>query len=134
MTTMRALLVLLSVPLIFYNPAAYAQDSAGCPEGAEMSDCTGCSDHCQPPDTMCIAKCKPGCKCKQSGYVLKDNKKCVLESECCPPGAEMSSCIGCSARCNPPQLCTKECKTGCKCKQEGYAIKDDLRCVPLKEC
>ncbi|KAM5131929.1 uncharacterized protein ACMZJ9_018746 isoform 2-T2 [Mantella aurantiaca] len=137
MTTMRALLVLLSVlPLIFCNSDAYGEDPAGspCPEGAEISDCSGCFAHCQPPGTACPRLCTKGCICKKSGYVIKDNKKCVPESECCPPGAEMSTCIGCLDRCHPPNaVCTMDCKIGCKCQKREYVLKDD-HCIPLSQC
>ncbi|KAM5131928.1 uncharacterized protein ACMZJ9_018746 isoform 1-T1 [Mantella aurantiaca] len=140
MTTMRALLVLLSVlPLIFCNSDAYGEDPAGlsCPEGAEMSDCSDCFDHCQPPGTVCHTMCEQGCKCKKSGYVIKDNKKCVPKSECelCPPGAEMSNCTGCSDHCpSTGMACTKKCKKGCKCKQDGYVLKYEHLCVPKNQC
>ncbi|KAM8927852.1 zonadhesin-like [Pelodytes ibericus] len=52
----------------------------------------------------------------------------------CPPGAQWSTCTGCSAYCREKDtVCATVCQEGCKCEKAGYVIHENA-CIPASEC
>eukprot|EP00079_Xenopus_tropicalis_P018273 XP_004919554.1 PREDICTED: zonadhesin-like [Xenopus tropicalis] len=57
-----------------------------------------------------------------------------VEATSCPPDAEWSNCAGCESYCATLNLiCTEECREGCKCKEDGYVLYENV-CVPANKC
>ncbi|XP_071969255.1 venom serine protease inhibitor-like [Engystomops pustulosus] len=139
MAALRILILFSAVALAFSNPPKRDK----CPRDKEWSDCIHCTDRCGNKDAFCAQSCTQGCKCKEPGYLLDRDNKCVHKQKCpsppppnnsCPKGAVLDNCAGCSAYCKTKKPCGYSCTQGCRCTQKGYVIGPSNTCIPEGKC
>jgi len=132
-----------------------------CGRFAERRMCgSACAPTCSNPQPgpTCVLPCVDACFCKE-GYLKANNGECVKPEECplvprlpnleipqlntmvdppkCASNEEYRTCgSACAPTCAMPQpkpWCTRQCATGCFCK-EGYLKNENNVCIPAAKC
>ncbi|GIY03099.1 hypothetical protein CEXT_538132 [Caerostris extrusa] len=112
-----------------------------CPENQTYYDCMpSCKRTCMTYNSTVACsttECLKGCFCKGDHLVMSKNGECIPPEECpvsCPLNQMYYECMPkCQNRCQPPDVCTADCRSGCFCK-EGLLMRDDGRCVRKEVC
>ncbi|KAM4704316.1 von Willebrand factor-like isoform 1-T1 [Rhinophrynus dorsalis] len=116
-----------------------------CPLASVWSNCTSCSGSCDFNNMNCASKCKPGCVCKQEGYVFYEGN-CIPKHICpfiprprptdrwCPQDTKWIPCTRCIHFCpGVNKACDKICRRGCVCTKGGHVLYRE-KCIQVRKC